>query len=79
MAGNGGIIGPTKVISTPQTKTTTFTSSGTFSKLNCSSTARVLVVAGGGGGGGGGCGAGGGGAGGLRLIALLLQVQDPQQ
>ena len=29
---NGGIIGPTKVVNTPQTKTETFTSSGTFHK-----------------------------------------------
>ena len=40
MAGNGGIIGPTKVISTPSTRTETFTSSGTFQKT----TAPVLSV-----------------------------------
>ena len=47
---NGGIIGPTKVVNTPQTRTETFTSSGTFQKTNCTSTIpEVMVVAGGGG------------------------------
>ena len=69
MAGNGGIIGPTKVVNTPQTRTETFTDSGSFQKTNCTSTIpEVLVVAGGGAGGGdasGNCGSsGGGGAGG---------------
>ena len=80
MAGNGGIIGPTKVISTSQTKTTTFTSSGTFSKLNCSSTARVLVVAGGGAGGANqpaGNSSGGGGAGGFRTNCSLSLTPGP--
>jgi len=71
MAGNGGIIGPNKVINTPVTRTETFTGSGNFQKTNCTSTIpEVMVVAGGGAGGGdasGNCGsAGGGGAGGYR-------------
>jgi len=46
---NGGIIGPVKVVCTPSTKTTTFTSSGTFQKKNCTSTIpEIMVVAGGG-------------------------------
>ena len=58
--GNGGIIGPVKCISTPQSRTETFTSTGTFQKTNCTSTIpEVMVVAGGGGGGGGGLGAAG--------------------
>ena len=62
MAGNGGIIGPTKVINSPQTRTETFTSSGTFTKKNCTSVGtEILVVAGGG---GGALSGGGGGAGG---------------
>ena len=52
MAGrNGGIIGPNRVVNTPTTKTETFTSSGTFTKKNCTSVGtELLVVAGGGGG-----------------------------
>ena len=69
MAGNGGIIGPTKVVNSPQTRTETFTSSGTFTKKNCTSTIpEVLVVAGGGAGGAVG---GGGGAGGYRTATCL--------
>ena len=71
MAGNGGIIGPTKVVNTPSTRTESFTSSGTFQKTNCTSTIpEVLVVAGGGGGGTGGR-SGGGGAGGYRTATCL--------
>jgi hypothetical protein len=56
---NGGIIGPVKVVCTPSTKTTTFTSSGTFQKTNCTATVpEIMVVAGGGGGGGGIAGGG---------------------
>ena len=62
---NGGIIGPVKVVCTPSTKVTTFTSSGTFQKKNCTSTINeIMVVAGGAG--GGRNGGGGGGAGGYR-------------
>ena len=46
---NGGLVGPVKVVCTPSTKVTSFTSSGTFKKTNCSTTTEVLVVAGGGG------------------------------
>ena len=56
MASNGGIIGPNKVIGTSQTKTTSFTSSGTFSKINCSSVITDLLVVAGGGGAGNGAG-----------------------
>ena len=71
MAGNGGIIGPNKVVNTPKTRTESFTSSGTFQKTNCTSTIpEIMVVAGGGAGGGdasGNCASsGGGGAGGYR-------------
>ena len=63
MAGNGGIIGPTKVINTPVSRTETFTSTGTFKKTNCTSTfPSIMVVAGGAGGGAGPCGAGGAGS-----------------
>jgi hypothetical protein len=50
---NGGIIGPVKCISTPVTKVTSFTASGTFNRANCQSTTapEILVVAGGGAGG----------------------------
>ncbi len=63
----------TKVIGTSQKKTTTFTSSGTFTKINCSSVITdLLVVAGGGGAGNGAGGAGGGGGGGgLRQGACI--------
>ena len=73
MAGNGGIIGPTKVINTPQTKCTVFTSSGTFTAHNCTvSSVRVLTVAGGGG--GGSILAGGGGAGGVLCSPSILSL-----
>jgi hypothetical protein len=35
MAQNGGIIGPVKCVSTPQTKINTFIESSTFKKTNC--------------------------------------------
>ena len=67
---NGGLIGPVKVICTPSTSTTSFTSSGTFTQT-LSKTVEYLIVAGGGAGGGsnnqgGNRLGGGGGAGGLR-------------
>ena len=69
---NGGIIGPVKVVCTSSTKVTSFTSTGTFTKKNCTSTIpEIMVVAGGGGGGGGPCGAGGGGAGGYRTATCV--------
>ena len=40
---NGGLIGPVKVVCTSTTSTTSFTSSGTFTKKNCSSTIEALV------------------------------------
>ncbi len=64
---NGGIIGPVKCISTPVTKVTSFTASGTFNAYNCTSTAPEILVVAGGGSGGGGEGTGGGGAGGFRI------------
>ena len=68
---NGGIIGPVKVVCTSSTKVTTFTSSGTFQKKNCTSTIpEVMVVAGGGAGGGPDRG-GGGGAGGYRTATCV--------
>ena len=72
---NGGIIGPVKCISTSQTKTETFTASGTFQKTNCTSTAlETMVVAGGGGGGQFG---GGGGAGGFRTTTCVSLPANP--
>ena len=61
MAQNGGIIGPVKCLSTPTTKVTSFTSSGTFNVANCSSktASEVLVVGGGGASGNGRAGGGG--------------------
>ena len=62
---NGGLIGPVKVIGTSTTTTTSFTSSGTFQKKNCTSTINeIMVVAGGAGGGIGGGNGGNGGPGG---------------
>ena len=71
MAGNGGIIGPTKDLNTPKTKVTSFTSSGTFNVATCQSktAAEILVV--GGGGAGGSTGGAGGGAGGLRTATCV--------
>ena len=64
MAQNGGIIGPVKCLSTPTTKVTSFTSSGTFNRANCTSkTAPEILVVAGGGGGAPVLGAGGGGGG----------------
>ena len=74
MAGrNGGIIGPTRDISTPKTKVTSFTSSGTFNKANCQSTTapEILVVGGGGAAGNGRAGGGGGGGGGFRTATCV--------
>ena len=74
MAGNGGIIGPTKVINTPSTKSTTFTETGTLTLESCQVTtaSEILVVAGGGGGAGtNGNGQGGGGAGGYRTATCV--------
>ncbi len=72
---NGGIIGPIKVVCTPSTKTTTFTSSGTFQKTNCTATVpEILVVAGGGGGGGQNCGCGGCGGGGYRTATCVKSI-----
>ena len=68
---NGGLVGPVKVVCTSTTKTTSFTSSGTFKKTNCTTTTEVLVVAGGGGG-GVDCAGGGGGAGGYRSGCVSL-------
>ena len=53
---NGGIIGPLKVVCTPSTKVASLTSSGQFTRHNCTVTAapEILVVAGGAGGGNGG-------------------------
>ena len=43
---NGGIIGPVKVVCTPATKVTSFTSSGTLTRHNCSvTTAPEILVA----------------------------------
>ena len=72
---NGGIIGPVKCISTPVTKVTSFTASGTFNAATCKSktAADLLVVAGGGG--GGARHAGGGGAGGYRTSTSVLLSQ----
>jgi hypothetical protein len=70
MAGNGGIIGPLRVVCTPATKITTFTSSGTFQKRNCTATVPEIMVVAGGGGGGANKG-GGGGAGGYRTSACV--------
>ena len=79
MAGrNGGIIGPTRDISTPKTKVTSFTSSGTFNKANCQSTTapEILVVGGGGAAGNGRAGGGGGGgAGGAGTAAQVPGTQ----
>ena len=71
MAGNGGIIGPLKVIAC-QSKVHTFTADGTLAITNCSSTtaSEILVVAGGGAG-GISTGAGGGGAGGYRTATCV--------
>ena len=75
MAGNGGIIGPTKVINTPQTKVTSVTATGQFTRFNCTVTSapEILVVAGGAGGGNGNVveGGGGGGAGGYRTATCV--------
>ena len=48
MAGNGGVIGPTKDLNTPKTKVTSFNSSGTFNRSSCQSTTapEILVVGG---------------------------------
>ena len=43
MAGNGGIIGPNKVINTPVTRTETFTGSGNFQKTNCTSNTILKI------------------------------------
>ena len=51
---NGGIIGPVKVVCTPSTKVTSFTSSGTFQKFCTSTYTEIMVVAGAGGGAGSG-------------------------
>ena len=72
MAGNGGIIGPTKVVNTPTTKCTVVTATGCFTRHNCQVTsARVLTVAGGG---GGGAGLGGGGGAGGVLCSPSITI-----
>ena len=77
MAQNGGIIGPVKCVSTPQTKINTFIESSTFKKTNCTSTVpEILVVAGGGGGGSSGGGGGGGGAGGHRTDTCVSMANS---
>ena len=75
MAQNGGIIGPVKCLSTPVTKVTSFTSSGTFNRANCQSTtaSEILVVAGGG---GGGSNKGGGGAAGGYRTATCVSLTN---
>jgi len=67
---NGGLVGPVKVICTSSTKVTTITSSGTFTKKNCTSTVPEILVVAGGGGGGATLG-GGGGAGGYRTATCV--------
>ena len=68
---NGGLVGPVKVICTSSTKVTSVTSSGTFTKKNCTSTVPEILVVGGGGGGAGSDGSGGGGAGGYRTATCV--------
>ena len=73
---NGGIIGPVKVVCTPSTKVTSFTSSGTFRKKSCNSVISEVMVVAGGGAGGISTGAGGGGAGGYRTGTCVTMPNE---